>query len=249
MTVLDIQINPANTTWPQLRDRVQRAEDEGYGACWVFDHLAGVALGGPTMLECFSLLGALTQVTSTIELGTLVANAWNREVGTLVSAAGSIATMAGRPFHFGVGAGTSPTSAWAAEQHAVGTRIEPSLAARHERVEAVIDLARREWRTPREQALETFPLPPTAPKIIVGANSVRLSEIAGRCADGINVHWDHPRRDEFLAAASAAAGDRPFLLTTYVMWDDDLLDPDHPTRREMIDRRIDRAVLAWLGPL
>ena len=48
---------------------------------------------GDRMLECFTLLGALAATTSTIELGVLVANVWNRQVGTLVSAAASVLAL------------------------------------------------------------------------------------------------------------------------------------------------------------
>jgi alkanesulfonate monooxygenase SsuD/methylene tetrahydromethanopterin reductase-like flavin-dependent oxidoreductase (luciferase family) len=248
VTVVDIQLSAANADWPQLRSAALAAEERGFGAVWVYDHLGGVALGGTTMLECFALLGALAEVTTDIELGTLVANVWNREVGTLVTSAASIATMSGRPFHFGIGAGTSPTAGWAAEQVAVAARIEPEIAARHARVEEVLALTAAQWRPDRDESFATFPYPTPTPTRIVGVNSVGLSRVAGRAADGINVAWRHPRRDEFLAAADAEAGGRPFLRTAYTVYDDDLLDPDHPDRTEMKERRIDRLILAVLGP-
>ena len=87
--------------------------------------------------------------------------------------------------------------------------------------------------------------------VLVGLNSVALAELAGRRADGINVAWHHPRRDELIDAATAAfaASGRPgaFVLTVWTRWDDSLLDPDHERRREMADRGIDRLILAELG--
>ncbi|MEO6570743.1 MAG: LLM class flavin-dependent oxidoreductase [Ilumatobacteraceae bacterium] len=249
MTVVDLQLSPANATWQQLRDASIEAEQRGVGALWVLDHLAGLPVRGSTMIECFTLLGALAHVTERVDLGTMVANVWNRQVGTLVSAAASVALVSDRQFHLGIGAGAGPTSSWAAEQHVVGAHIEPSIALRHDRVEAVLELARREWDPHREESFATFPLPRLRPTTIVGVNSVGLSRLAGARADGINIPWRHPQRDEFIATADAAAGERPFLRTAYTIYHPDLLDPTHPDRVDMTERRIERLVLAVFGPL
>lgn len=249
MTIVDIQLSPANTDWDTLRTATIEAERRGYGAVHVLDHLAGLPLGGTTMLECFTLLGALVEITERVELGTMVANVWNRQVGTLVSSAASVAIMSGRRFQLGIGAGANPASSWADEQHAAGAHLEPDLAARHERVADVLALAELEWAADRPAQLATFPRPPIRPVTIVGVNSVRLSRLAGQRADGINVQWNNPRRDEFLAAANDAAGDRPFLRTAYTTYSPELLDPGHPVRRAMTERSIDRLVLAVFDDL
>jgi len=247
VTVVDIQLSPACTDWATLRAATIEAERRGYTAVHVFDHLAGLPLDGHTMLECFSLLGALCEVTERVELGTMVANVWNRQAGTLVSAAASIALMSGRRFWLGVGAGAAPGSLWAEEQRRVGARLEPDLGERHARVEQVLDLADQQWADERDESVATFPRPSVRPVTIVGVNSVRLSRLAGRRADGINVQWRTPRRDEFLAAVDDVA--RPFLRTAYTQYHPDLLDPDHPERRAMSERRIDRLVLAVFDDL
>jgi alkanesulfonate monooxygenase SsuD/methylene tetrahydromethanopterin reductase-like flavin-dependent oxidoreductase (luciferase family) len=249
MTVVDIQFSPANTDWATLKAAALAAEQREFGAVFVFDHLAGQPLGGTSMLECFAVLGALAEATTRIELGTMVANVWNRQVGTLVSAAASIVVMSGRPFHLGIGAGASPTSPWAAEQHAAGAYVEPSVETRHARVQEVLELSARQWSPGRDGDQATFPLPTPPPTRIVGVNSERLSRIAGRSADGINLPWSHPRRDAFLAAANESAGTRPFLRTAYTTYDADLLDPTHPDRVAMTERQIDRLVLAVFDAL
>jgi alkanesulfonate monooxygenase SsuD/methylene tetrahydromethanopterin reductase-like flavin-dependent oxidoreductase (luciferase family) len=249
VTTVDIQFSPAAASWREIRAAALAAEEQGYGAVWVFDHLAGVSLGGSSMLECCSLLGALAEATTTIELGTMVANVWNREPGTLVTAAATVVELAGgRQVHLGLGAGSSPASSFAHEQRVTGGTIAPDIADRHARVAEVIDLARRTWHPDRPDDLATFPFPDPRPVVLVGTNSPALSRLAGRSADGINVPWRHARRDELLAAASDAAGDRPFSRTTYVLFDPDLLDPTHPDRVEMSSLGIDRLVLTELGP-
>lgn len=248
MTILDLQVSPAAMPWSAIRETAHAAEAAGFGAFHVFDHLAGIPLRGTSMIECFALLGALAESTDAIELGAMVVNVWNRQVGTTVSAAASIASLSGRRFHFGIGAGAAPDSVWAAEQRAAGAFVEPELATRHQRVADVIGLARRTWSTERADDLATFPLPSPTPSIIVGVNSVPLARLAGRLADGINVQWGKPHRHECLAAADAEAGDRTFVRTAYHVYDEALLDPDHVTRREMAEQRIDRLVLAHFGP-
>jgi alkanesulfonate monooxygenase SsuD/methylene tetrahydromethanopterin reductase-like flavin-dependent oxidoreductase (luciferase family) len=245
---VDVQFNPATAPWPLFRDATLAAEAAGFGAVWVVDHLAGVSMKGTGMLECFTCLGALATATTTIGLGTLVANVWNREPGVLAVAAASVCEIADRPILLGLGAGTSPTSKYAAEQHAVGATVAPTLAERHARVVAVLDLLDTMLDADRPDEFATFPLPHHRPTTLLGVNSVRLATLAGARAGGVNVWWGHPRRAEFLAAADAArADDTPFLRTAYEWWDNDLLDAHHPVRLEMEAAGIDRLIVAEAG--
>ena len=243
MVAVDIQLSASHCDWPTLRDASLVAEAADYDTLWVFDHLGGVALGGTRNVECFAWLGALTQLTSRIELGVLVANTSNRQVGTLAVAAASVAELSSRRFWFGIGAGASPNSPWAAEQVAVGAELRPALTDRHARVEQLLDLTDEMWRPHRPEQFASFPLPTPPPQRIIGVNSVALSRLAGQRAEGINVRWDHPRRDEFIAAARASAGDRDFAVTTWVTWAPELLDPTHSVRAEMDERGADRVIL------
>lgn len=241
--IVDLQVNPAQLPFGDVVELALEAEAAGFGAFHVFDHFAGVALGGDTMLECFTLLGALTQVTTTIELGSLVVNVWNRQVGLAVAAAASVAILADRPFHLGIGAGSDPASRWATEQLAVDAHIEPDIGVRHRRVAEFIELADAQWRPDRAERHATAPLPRRRPSIVVGVNSVELSELAGKMADGVNVRWGHPRALEFLEAARAAAGEQPFALTAYALWDEALLDPGHPDRVAIAAAGVERLTL------
>ena len=249
MTTVDIQFSPANTDWSTLRLAARTAEDRGYGALWVLDHLAGVPLGGTSMIEAFTLLGALAEATDRIELGTMVANAWNRQIGTLVSAIGSVALIARRQVHFGVGAGAAPGSHWAAEQRAVDASLEADLSLRQQRVADVLTLAAAEWADDRDERFATFPLPRPRPTTIVGANSEALCRLAGERADGVNIVWRHARRDALIESARDAAGTRQFSVSTYAVFDRGLLDPAHPDRVEMRERGVDRVVLAVFDDL
>jgi alkanesulfonate monooxygenase SsuD/methylene tetrahydromethanopterin reductase-like flavin-dependent oxidoreductase (luciferase family) len=247
--IVDVQFSAGTNDWPRLRDATLAAEHAGFGAAWVFDHLAGRTLRGTTMLEAFTLLGALAASTTSIPLGTLVVNCGTREPGVVAVAAASVQAIAGRPLLLGLGAGSSPISPWAAELHAVGARPSSSLADRHRCVEQVIDLLDAMWTEPRNERFETFPLPHPRPAVVVGVSGTRLARLAGRRADGINVPWSHPRRADLLAAADPFVGERPWLRTTWARWDEALLDPAHGERAEMTRLGLDRLVLSDIGPL
>ncbi|MDQ3030330.1 MAG: LLM class flavin-dependent oxidoreductase [Actinomycetota bacterium] len=241
---IDLQLNQATLPWPDLRDRAVAAERAGYSAVWVFDHLGGKSLGGDSMLEAFTLLGALAASTSTIELGVMVANVNNRTPATMAVAASTVQAIAGRRFHLGLGAGGSPESRWSAEMRAVGQAVAPTLTGRHDLVERTLDTIDLLWADDRPAAVATFPLPRPRPTVILGASGLELAALAGRRADGINVDWLHPQRDNLLAAASEAVGARhPFVRTVWMRWDEALLDPDHPTRAELAASSIRRVVL------
>jgi alkanesulfonate monooxygenase SsuD/methylene tetrahydromethanopterin reductase-like flavin-dependent oxidoreductase (luciferase family) len=249
---VDVQVNPAHTAWPAIRDLALAAEAAGYRAVWAYDHLAGVSIGGGDMLETFSLLGALAVATTTIELGTLAVNVNNRTPALLAVAAASIVAISNRHLYLGLGAGTSPTSHWSAEMRAVGQPIIGTLAGRHDHLLATLDVIERIYDPARPAELATFPLPAPRPTVIVAASSVALAARAGARADGINVDWTSPRRDELLDAALTSRGNRPgFLLTAWAFWSPALVDPDGDERRAVHERGLDRLVLvlpAGIGP-
>ena len=241
--VLDVQINPAAMTWAQLLDEVLRAEGEGFDAVWVYDHLAGRTLGGDRMLECFATLGALAVATERLALGTMVVNMTLRQPAVVAVAAASVQQISGRPFLLGLGAGAGPTSRWSAELHVADVDMPPKMADRHARVEDTLELCRRLWSHDDPEAA-SFPKPDPHPVRLVGVNSGALARLAGQRADGINLWWGHPQRDELLAAADEARGGRPgFVRTCWLADEDGLGDPGHPTHRAVAAAGIDRMIV------
>ena len=224
---IDIQFSAGANDWPELRDAVLRAEAEGYDTTWVFDHFDGAMISGDRpMLECFTLLGALAEATSTIGLGTLVANVANRHPALLAAATSTMQRISDGRFTLGLGAGTSPASKWSSEHHARGIALQAAITDRHAAVVQQIRLIRE--------------LPEPTP-IIVGVNSVRLAAIAGQLADGINVRINHERADEFVGAARRAAGERPIEISG---WTFDEVDDVHGRAQAL---GLDRLVLTRLG--
>jgi alkanesulfonate monooxygenase SsuD/methylene tetrahydromethanopterin reductase-like flavin-dependent oxidoreductase (luciferase family) len=224
---IDIQYSPGANEWPVLRDAILRAEADGYDTTWVFDHFDGAMIEGDRpMLECFTLLGALAAATTTIGLGTLVANVANRYPAVLAAAASSVQRISGGRLTLGLGAGTAPNSKWSSEHVARGIPLKADIAHRHAAV--------------AEQITQIRELPEATP-IIVGVNSVRLATVAGEIADGINVRMTNERAGEFVKAARQAAGDRPFEISG---WTFDEVDEAQERAEEL---GLDRLVLTRLG--
>lgn len=226
---IDMQFSPGANDWPALRDAVLRAEADGYDTTWVFDHFDGAMLQGDRpMLECFTLLGALAVATSTIGLGTLVANVANRHPAVLAAAASSVQRISDGRLTLGLGAGSSPNSTWSSEHDARGISLHADIADRHAAVVEQIRLVR---------------VLPEPMRIIVGVNSVRLATIAGQVADGINVRMTSERAAEFVDAARDAAGHRPFEVSGWTFEDAD------DVRQQADDLKLDRLVLTRLGAI
>ena len=241
--IVDVQVNPGRLAWPEVRDLALAAETAGYGAVWTFDHLAGSSLARGSMLETFTLLGALAVATSTIELGTMVANVHNRTPATLAVAAASVEAIADRTVHLGLGAGSSRDSRWSAEMPPSASPSStpwPVATPGSPRSSTWSGACTRRTVPPRSTRSPARGADPRRHR------RQRSDARGGRrpAADGVNVGWEHPRRDELFAAAVAARGGRRgFELSTWLTWSAGLLDPEHAVRQAMARAGVDRAVL------
>lgn len=243
--ILDVQFNSATTPWPEMRDAVLAAEAAGYGVAWVVDHIAGEMMSGDSMLECFTLTGALAATTSTIGVGTLVANVWNRPLAILAAAAATAQNVADGRFWLGIGAGASPSSPFGAEHAAVGIDLHPDMAARHARVADFLALARQMWATGEIGGVTGFPQPRSPIPMLMGVNSVALARLAAREVDGINIRSNHPRLEAIIDAAREArpAGAPPLLITTWVRTSEEIRDPGSHERLYFDNIGIDRLIV------
>ena len=249
--VVDVQFLAADCSWPQLREAAIVSEQSGFGAVWVLDHLSGNVFGGDTMFECFTLLGALAAVTTRMQLGSLVANVTNRHAGLLAVAAATAQEISGGRFVLGLGAGASPESRFAVEQHTLGIEIPASVAERHARVANTIELIDAMWAEPRDDRWAGFPRPVPRPPVIVGVNSRALARLAGARTDGLNIRAQHPDLEGIIAAGRQAHSGRPgpWSTSVWIPWDDALVDDAHESRRRFSALGVDRLVLVWFtGP-
>jgi alkanesulfonate monooxygenase SsuD/methylene tetrahydromethanopterin reductase-like flavin-dependent oxidoreductase (luciferase family) len=248
--LVDVQPIPAVGPWQAHVEAVLAAEEAGFSAAWVLDHFTGTPFGGTAMPECFVQLAALAQATTTIGLGTLVANVFNRSAALLAHAAASVQHLSGGRLLLGLGAGASPNAGIAFEQRVIGQEPLPTLVARHDHLLATMAAVRRQWRHAPGEPFDGFTRPEPEPPLVLGVNSTRLARLAGAHADGINIRWDSPERDACVTAAvEARAGSEGWWTTSvWAPWDEHLCDADHPTRQELAAAGVDRLVLMWTDP-
>ena len=228
--LIDVQYSSGHTEFSAYLDAMLKAEADGCDTVWVLDHFDGAMVGGDRpVLECFTLLGALSVATTRIRLGCLVANVINRHPAVLAQCASTVQRISGGRFSLGLGAGAAPDTPWSREHHERDITIPPVLADRHALVVHNIEVV----RATADPAMGPMP-------IIVGVNSVELAAIAGRHADGVNVRLRSPHAARYLAAARAAAGDRPFEYSGWAPHD------DPAAQQKAYDLGLDRLIISHL---
>ena len=247
---IDLQVNQGQCSWAQLIEIAHIAETNSYSTLWVADHLSGEVMNAPSMPECFTLLGALAAITSTINIGPLVANVGNRHPGVLANAAATVQNISGGRLVLGLGAGASPTSTFAAEQLALGITLPTTMIERHAKLEHTLDVLDEIWSPTRDEKFATFEMPCKLPPRILGVNSTALAKIAGMRTDGINIRASHPQRAEILRVAQDAAamtGKTDFVVSVWDWFDEALLDPDSAVCKELASEGVNKIILLMRG--
>jgi F420-dependent oxidoreductase-like protein len=96
----------AADAWQRSVELAQLAEAAGYDHLWVYDHVETVPRREPThCFEAFTMLAALSQVTSRAGLGQLVTCSSYRNAGLLAKEAACIDVFSGGRLILGLGAG------------------------------------------------------------------------------------------------------------------------------------------------
>jgi len=246
--VVDLQLNQGSAPWSLLRDAGIAGEEAGFNTLWNLDHFSGKVFDSESMMECFSSLAAWAAVTTTIGLGTLVANVMNREPGLLANIVSSIQQISNNRLTLGIGAGAAPNTMFSAEQDALGISLLPKMSDRHNRLVEVVDIMRSIWAKDRDQRFEGFPRPDKEPAIIVGVNSLALACRAGEMADGVNTRFNHPQRAALITAAVEASGHRPGFDTSVWSWlIPEYADADHPFHKELMAEGVTRLIMFERG--
>ena len=94
-------------SYAEIRDIALRMEVAGFDAIWLADHLLYRRPNQPTagIWECWTILSALAEATSRIELGTLTLCSSIRNPAVLAKMAATLDEVSGGRFIFGIGAG------------------------------------------------------------------------------------------------------------------------------------------------
>jgi len=198
---VDLLFDPFGVSWADVREGAIAAEGEGFDGVWTYDHLAGSVHGQDRVLECWTTLTAIAVTVPRIAVGSLVLNVANRDPGTLAVMAATLQEVSAGRLLLGLGAGGGRDTSYAAEQEALGRRVQGG-AARRAAVEAAVAMLRSVWSGAIGGA-SGFLRPDPAPPVIIGGFGPKVAELAGRVADGINVP-DGPGLARLLEVARAA---------------------------------------------
>jgi len=173
-----------------IRSVAVAAEAAGMDSVWVYDHLLyrfdGVETG---IHECWTILAAIAEATSRVELGTIVMCTAFRNPALLAKMAATLDHVSGGRLILGVGSGWHEPEFDAFGfpfDHRVG-RFEESLAV----ITALIRDGRADlegqWLTVRDVFLRPLARPDLP--ILVAAKKPRMLELTARHADAWNLAW------------------------------------------------------------
>ena len=177
-------------SYAEIRAIATSAEDRGLDSIWVYDHLLFRFDGETTGIhECWTILAAVAEATSRVQLGTIVMCIGFRNAALLAKMAATLDHLSGGRLILGLGSGWHDPEFDAfgyPTDHKVG-RFEEALTIIGSLIrDGRVDLDGR-WMTARDAVL----VPPARPDlpILVAAKRPRMLELTARHADAWNLAW------------------------------------------------------------
>ncbi len=200
-------------TFGAARALAAQAETLGFSHLWVSDHFfLRPEEPGTDCLEAWTLLSALSQVTTRIRLGTLVTSQSYRYPALLAKMAAALDVMSGGRLSFGIGTGWKEV-----EYQAYGIPFPPA-GARVGQLVDTLEIVRAMWTQERATYRGRYysvadalcapkPLQRPHPPILIGALQPRMIRVAARYADAVNFRdfFASPERYAALRDALRAA--------------------------------------------
>jgi alkanesulfonate monooxygenase SsuD/methylene tetrahydromethanopterin reductase-like flavin-dependent oxidoreductase (luciferase family) len=194
----------AARAWSQVREMARRAEEAGLDALWLPDHFLLTPQWGSR--EAWTMLAALAEATSRIQLGTLVTCTGFREPALLALMASTLDEVSGGRLLLGLGAGYPDRDlSW----QAFGYATDHPVGRFEEALEIIVPLLRGERVTYQGRYYQTADAVlrlrgprPNGPPIWIGGEGPRLQRTAVRWADAYNLRV-HPGEQERLRDAFA----------------------------------------------
>jgi G6PDH family F420-dependent oxidoreductase len=166
----------------------QRAEDCGFGYALVSDHFHPWTDRQGESPFVWSVIGGISQATTSLELGTGVTCPTMRIHPVVIAqAAATAAAMLPGRFFLGVGTGEN------LNEHVTGARW-PAADIRLSMLEEAIALIRELWSGDLVnfhgdhydvEGARIYTLPEEPPPIIIAAGAPLAADLAGRCGDGL----------------------------------------------------------------
>jgi alkanesulfonate monooxygenase SsuD/methylene tetrahydromethanopterin reductase-like flavin-dependent oxidoreductase (luciferase family) len=203
-------------SYAEIRAVARAAEDAGLDSVWGYDHLLFRDEDGDSGIhECWTVMAAVAEATSRVELGILVMCTAFRNPALLAKMAGTLDHISGGRLILGLGCGWHDP-----EFEAFGYPLDHRVG-RFEEALMVIRSLIRDGRTDFDgrwvQARNAVLVPPARPDlpILIAAKRPRMLDLTARYADiwneawfgPIDERWSRLRRD--LDAACRAVGRDP----------------------------------------
>ena len=177
-------------SYAAIRDIALAAEAAGFDSVWVFDHLLFRSEGEESGIhECWTILAAIAEATSRVELGTIVLCTAFRNAALQAKMAATLDEVSGGRLIFGIGSGWHDPEFEAfgyPTDHKV-SRFEESLAV----ISGLIREGRADLDGRYVTARDAVLLPPARPDlpILVAAKGPRMLDLTARHADAWNLAW------------------------------------------------------------
>lgn len=202
-----------------MKNVAQEAERLGFDSVWLCDHFLtidpnsyakdagfdkegeseGVGSSSMPLLETWTALSALSQVTSRLRLGTSVLCNSYRIPSVLAKMAATLDHISGGRLDLGLGAG------WMEEEYEAYGIPFPKASVRIAQMNEAIQVIRKIWTEPnptfegehytiRGAICDPPPVQKPSPPIWVGGEGKKVLKAAATHADGFNVRWWPPER-------------------------------------------------------
>jgi G6PDH family F420-dependent oxidoreductase len=216
----------------ELLAQARAAEEAGFHGLWISDHYHPWNDEQGQSSFVWTVLGALSQVTSRGPVTTAVTCPTVRiHPAVVAQAAATTAAMFGDRFRFGVGSGE------ALNEHVLGDAW-PEASVRLEMLEEAIELMRKLWRGGvvshrgthyRVQQARIYTLPDSPPPIPVSGFGPRAVDLAARIGDGYVITM--PDADLIGRFRSNGGGDKVVQAGIKVCWGPDEAEARRTVRR------------------
>jgi F420-dependent oxidoreductase-like protein len=183
-----------DTLFDTVVAQAREAEETGYDTVLVMDHfyqLPGIGPASNAMLECYTTLGALASVTSTVQLSALVTGNTYRNPAILAKTVTTLDVVSHGRAVLGIGAG------WYEREHQDFGLEFGTFTQRFERLEESLQIVGPMLRGEEptfsgtwyqvEHAMNNPRLRPSIPIMLGGSGEQKTFRLAARFADHMNI--------------------------------------------------------------
>jgi F420-dependent oxidoreductase-like protein len=209
-------IDGAAAKWDKAVEIAQLAERLGFDSLWVYDHVHNVPRpANEAVFECWTVMAAISQLTSRIRLGQMVGCTSYRNPALLAKITSTVDVISGGRLNWGIGAG------WYENEYRSYGYDFPKPAQRIKMLEETVEIVTRMWTEPTAtfkgehyEVSRAFcdpkPLQQPHPPVLIGGGGEQLTlRVVAKHADASNFggnpeQWEHKR--EVLKAHCASVG-------------------------------------------